>query len=147
MVGTNFILIHAAVGGDMPPEDFGVGGGWGGTRSTSGLVDKFMSDEEYPGYLNENNVGKNEIYVPGDYQPSSGYDTEWDPATAPALIETESDSVYVGYVYIGLQGAEFKFTEERNWDAAWGYDDEEKELSMDGGNMSITFPWNVLFQG
>lgn len=38
--GTNFI-IHAAVGGDMDPTAYGVGGGWGGTRTTSGLVNKF----------------------------------------------------------------------------------------------------------
>jgi starch-binding outer membrane protein, SusD/RagB family len=38
--GTNFI-IHAAVGGDMTPEDYGISGGWGGTRTTSALVEKF----------------------------------------------------------------------------------------------------------
>ncbi|MCF8366730.1 MAG: RagB/SusD family nutrient uptake outer membrane protein [Bacteroidales bacterium] len=41
--GTNFI-IHAAVGGDMVPSDYGVGGGWGGTRTTSALVDKFPDE-------------------------------------------------------------------------------------------------------
>lgn len=41
--GTNFI-IHAAVGGDMVPSDFGLGGGWGGTRTTSALVDKFPDE-------------------------------------------------------------------------------------------------------
>ncbi|NQT76429.1 MAG: RagB/SusD family nutrient uptake outer membrane protein [Bacteroidetes bacterium] len=38
--GTNFI-IHAAVGGDMEPENYGISGGWGGTRTTSALVEKF----------------------------------------------------------------------------------------------------------
>jgi len=38
--GTNFI-IHAAIGGDMNPSEFGFGGGWGGTRTTSAFVDKF----------------------------------------------------------------------------------------------------------
>ena len=38
--GTNFI-IHAAVGGEMPPGDFGIAGGWGGTRTTSAFVNKF----------------------------------------------------------------------------------------------------------
>ncbi|MCD6111902.1 MAG: RagB/SusD family nutrient uptake outer membrane protein [Bacteroidales bacterium] len=41
--GTNFI-IHAAVGGDMNPSDFGIGGGWGGTRTTSAFVDKFPDE-------------------------------------------------------------------------------------------------------
>ncbi len=38
--GTNFI-IHAAIGGDMVPSEFGTGDGWGGTRATSALVEKF----------------------------------------------------------------------------------------------------------
>jgi len=41
--GTNFI-IHAAVGGDMNPSEFGVGGGWGGTRTTSAFVNKFPDE-------------------------------------------------------------------------------------------------------
>nr|NQU93587.1 RagB/SusD family nutrient uptake outer membrane protein [Bacteroidota bacterium] len=41
--GTNFI-IHAAIGGEMNPSDFGCGGGWGGTRATSALVDKFPDE-------------------------------------------------------------------------------------------------------
>jgi len=38
--GTNFI-IHAAIGGDMIPSDYGFGGGWGGTRTTSAFVGMF----------------------------------------------------------------------------------------------------------
>jgi len=38
--GTTFI-IHAGVGGDMVPADYGIDGGWGGTRTTSALVGKF----------------------------------------------------------------------------------------------------------
>jgi len=38
--GTNFI-IHAAVGGEMDPGSFGIEGGWGGTRTTSALVNMF----------------------------------------------------------------------------------------------------------
>ncbi|MCE1199228.1 MAG: RagB/SusD family nutrient uptake outer membrane protein [Marinilabiliales bacterium] len=34
-------LIHAEIGGSMPPAMFGVGGGWGGTRTTKALVAKF----------------------------------------------------------------------------------------------------------
>jgi len=42
--GTTFI-IHAAVGGDfMVPADYGIDGGWGGTRTTSALVDKFEDE-------------------------------------------------------------------------------------------------------
>jgi hypothetical protein len=38
--GMTFI-IHAAVGGSMSPADFGIDGGWAGTRVTSALVNKF----------------------------------------------------------------------------------------------------------
>lgn len=34
-------LVHAAIGGDMNPADFGVNSGWGGLRSTSAFVEKF----------------------------------------------------------------------------------------------------------
>jgi hypothetical protein len=38
--GTTFIA-HAAVGGNMSAGDFGLDGGWGGTRTTSAFVEKF----------------------------------------------------------------------------------------------------------
>lgn len=38
--GTTFI-VNAAVGGSMSPAEFGIGGGWGGTRTTPQFVDKF----------------------------------------------------------------------------------------------------------
>lgn len=38
--GTTF-LVHAAVGGDMDPAEFGVNGGWSGLRTTKALVNKF----------------------------------------------------------------------------------------------------------
>jgi starch-binding outer membrane protein, SusD/RagB family len=39
--GGNTFIIHAAVGGNMSAGDYGIDGGWGGTRTTRGLVDKF----------------------------------------------------------------------------------------------------------
>lgn len=42
--GTTFV-IHAAIGGDMVPDDYGVDGGWGGTRTTRQLVEKFDADD------------------------------------------------------------------------------------------------------
>ncbi|MEM0575994.1 RagB/SusD family nutrient uptake outer membrane protein [Flavobacterium polysaccharolyticum] len=38
--GTTF-LVHASVGGDMKPENYGVNGGWAGIRTTSAFVNKF----------------------------------------------------------------------------------------------------------
>ncbi len=42
--GTTF-LVHAAVGGNMKPADFGVNGGWGGIRTTSAFVNKFEASD------------------------------------------------------------------------------------------------------
>lgn len=42
--GTTF-LVHAAVGGSMDPNDFGINGGWGGNRTTSALVAKMGSGD------------------------------------------------------------------------------------------------------
>ena len=39
--GGRVYLIHAEIGGSMPAASFGVGGGWGGLRTTSAFVSKF----------------------------------------------------------------------------------------------------------
>ncbi|AVR47548.1 RagB/SusD family nutrient uptake outer membrane protein [Christiangramia fulva] len=43
--GMTFI-IHAAVGGEMDPDNFGINGGWAGLRTTSALVNKFLDDND-----------------------------------------------------------------------------------------------------
>jgi hypothetical protein len=37
-------LVHAEIGGTMPPAQFGVGGGWGGIRTTKAFVNKFTDN-------------------------------------------------------------------------------------------------------
>lgn len=39
--GGSTFAVHAPIGGSMNPSNFGVNGGWGGLRTTKGLVDKF----------------------------------------------------------------------------------------------------------
>jgi len=60
--GTTFI-IHAAVGGSMVPADFGIDGGWGGTRTTSALVNKFnlASDQRAMFWTDGQNLEINDI--------------------------------------------------------------------------------------
>jgi hypothetical protein len=41
--GTTF-MTHASVGGSMPSSSFGIGGGWGGIRTTSALVNQFPAN-------------------------------------------------------------------------------------------------------
>lgn len=38
-------MIHAAVGGSMNPVEYGINGGWGGTRTTKALVEKFEATD------------------------------------------------------------------------------------------------------
>lgn len=45
--GMTFI-IHAAVGGSMKPADYGINGGWAGTRTTSTLVEQFPGEANSP---------------------------------------------------------------------------------------------------
>lgn len=46
--GTTF-LVHACVGGKMNPNDYGIGGGWGGMRATPEFVDKFPNTSDTRG--------------------------------------------------------------------------------------------------
>jgi len=50
--GTTFI-IHAGVGGDMVPGDYGIDGGWGGTRTTQQLVEKYIGDDNRAMFFTE----------------------------------------------------------------------------------------------
>ncbi|WP_320053472.1 RagB/SusD family nutrient uptake outer membrane protein [uncultured Acetobacteroides sp.] len=43
--GTTY-LVHAAIGGSMKANEFGVGGGWGGIRTTKALVNKFPAPQD-----------------------------------------------------------------------------------------------------
>lgn len=38
-------LVHAQVGGNMIPANYGIGGGWSGLRTTKALVEKFPGEE------------------------------------------------------------------------------------------------------
>jgi len=134
--GTTFI-IHAAVGGTMDPLIQGIDNGWGGTRSTSALVDKFpaiagqggggllvapQSGEEYP--------VEQEIYVPGSF---SG----WNPATAPAIISVNADGIYEGYLNFPDENTEFKITPERSFTNNLGDDDADGTLDTNGDNIVV----------
>jgi len=129
--GMTFV-VHAAVGGSMNPADFGIDGGWGGTRTTKALVEKFPSVGG-GGLLVEPNEGNSasydRIYVPGGHQG-------WDPATAPVLTSVNGDGMYEGYKWFAA-GNEFKFTEGPNWDVNWGDDGADGTLDVDGANLTV----------
>jgi hypothetical protein len=59
-------LVHAPVGGSMPPAQFGVSGGWGGVRTTKAFVAKFAdtsgaTDKRAMFWTNGQNLEINDI--------------------------------------------------------------------------------------
>ena len=131
--GTTFI-IHAAVGGSMDINNFGIDGGWGGIRTTSALVDKFPSltggatlvtptdgkTADYP-----------RIYVPGAYQ-------DWNPENENTVLTSPNeDDNYEGFLYFSEANSEFKFTTQPNWDVNYGDDGADGTLDSGGANLTV----------
>ncbi len=130
--GTTFI-IHAAVGGSMVPGDYGIAGGWGGTRTTSALVGKFGSgDMPWSSPKAPKNAATYPVlYCPGSYQSPNA----WDPTNTKTVIgSTGSNSKYEGYLNLPA-GAQFKFTAGQNWNVNWG--GAAGVLSHGGANLSV----------
>ncbi|TXF86725.1 RagB/SusD family nutrient uptake outer membrane protein [Neolewinella aurantiaca] len=127
-------IAHAAVGGSMDPAAFGLDGGWGGTRVTSALVEKFPSAggggqvvnaPVFPGNTYEL------LNVPGAYQG-------WDPMNdSTALAKRGEENIYTGYVYFP-EGADlaFKFA-LGSWDAAYGVDESGGLVEGGGDNITV----------
>lgn len=132
--GTTFI-IHAAVGGNMNPTEFGIDGGWGGIRTTSALVNKFPtigSSAEVVAPSEGNSANYSLLNVPGAYQG-------WDPMlNSTALASVNGDNAFEGYVYFAEAGA-FKFA-LGNWDTNWGDSDGDGILEPGGDNLSVADP-------
>lgn len=126
--GMTFIM-HAAIGGNMQAADFGMDGGWGGTRTTSAFVAKFpeVGGTVIAPVFDSGNYPL--LNVPGAYQG-------WDPANDDtALTSINSDGTYEGYVYIAEAGA-LKFA-LGTWDENWGDDEGDGTLEPGGGDITL----------
>lgn len=75
------------------------------------------------------------IYVPGNYQASSGYGSDWSPDVAPELFSVKDNEKYEGYVYMANGNNEFKFTDGPNWDLNWGDTGPDGTLDQNGDNI------------
>ncbi|UBM62827.1 RagB/SusD family nutrient uptake outer membrane protein [Candidatus Sulfidibacterium hydrothermale] len=132
--GTTFI-IHAAVGGNMNPADYGIDGGWAGTRTTSALVEKFGTSVApiiSPKQLKETRATYPVLHVPGSYQG-------WDPGNDSTVVASvNSDGNYEGYLYFKDAGTEFKFVQGTTWtDPNWGDDGADGTLDPGGANIKV----------
>ncbi|MDH3243152.1 MAG: RagB/SusD family nutrient uptake outer membrane protein [Saprospiraceae bacterium] len=128
--GTTFI-IHAAVGGDMNPSDFGIDGGWNGTRTTSALVEKFpaVGSGEPLVTPNEGNPNYPVVYMPGAYQG-------WDPANEKTVLTSPNDDgTFEAYMYFPDANTEFKITTGPNWDVNYGDNEMDGILDLNGSNL------------
>ena len=129
--GMDFI-IFASVGGTMVPKEFGITGGWAGTRTTKNLVHKFFPNLSGPlqvsPVIHPIKSTYPVIYVPGSHQG-------WTPASAPVLASTKSDKTYEGYVNFKDASTQFKFTEGPNWDVNYGDDGANGTLDKNGANI------------
>ncbi len=78
------------------------------------------------------------LYVPGAYQVASGYgDADWNPESAPFIMNTTDNKVLEGYIYFA-SAAEFKLTSHPDWDHTNYGDGGVGKLSPTGGNLSVT---------
>jgi hypothetical protein len=129
--GTTFI-IHAAVGGSMVPADFGVGGGWGGTRTTKSFVNLFypnLKSNPWHSPIPPKSKAYTLLYVPGSYQG-------WDPTnTSTVLASVLNDGTFEGYLNFPDGNTEFKFCQGPNWDVNWGDDGADLTLELNGANI------------
>jgi len=133
--GTTF-LVHAGVGGDMNPEEFGIDGGWGGTRTTKAFVQKFYPDiTESRTIIEGRSINDYPLlYVPGSYQ---GWDVE---NTTTVLASVNSDGAYEGYLHFPEAGTKFKFTPQPTWDFDWGDNEPDGILDVRGTDIEAVDP-------
>ncbi len=129
--GMTFV-VHAAVGGSMNVNDFGVDGGWGGTRTTSAIVKKFSSGKGGDILVAplQPNASFKKIYAPGGYQG-------WDPAKANTFSSPKGDDKYEGYIYFPDANTEFKFTTNPDWSENFGDNGANGSLEKDGANLKV----------
>lgn len=130
--GMTFV-VHAAVGGSMSPAAFGIDGGWGGTRTTSALVNKFPAPGSGGSIVvspNPGNTGYDFLSVPGGYQG-------WDPASTTHIVASPAnDGIYEGYFWLDAN-TEFKFAQGGTWDVNWGDTGADNVLDAGGDNIKV----------
>ena len=123
--GTTF-LIHAAIGGSMDPADFGVNGGWFGTRTTKALVAKFTVNL---GPANASlGSSTSDWGLVGDATENG-----WDgPDMEMYEIGTDQYALYANLV-----AGEMKFRFDEDWGVNYGDDGADGSLDAGGANIPI----------
>ena len=123
--GTTF-LVHAAIGGNMNPSDFGVNGGWAGLRTTKNLVNQFSVDIDD---LNNSLGPQSDWGLVGNATPNgwNGPDLE--------MYETGSNQFAI---YADLTAGEMKFRYNEDWGVNYGDNGADGTLEGGGANIAIS---------
>jgi hypothetical protein len=126
--GTTF-LVHAAIGGSMPANEFGVNGGWGGLRTTNSLVNKFPAGIIDIAALNNGLGGTlSDWGLVGDATENG-----WDGPDME-MYQTSND---VYELYADLLGYQMKFRFNEDWGQNYGDDGADGSLNSGGANIVI----------
>jgi hypothetical protein len=73
------------------------------------------------------------LTVPGSYQVNT-----WTPEdTNYKVISRNSDDNYQGYIYFGIDEAQYKFAQNLSWDINWGDDDADGVLESGGTDITV----------
>jgi len=130
--GTTY-LVHAAIGGNMDPTEFGVNGGWGGIRTTKNLVRKFDLDFDA---INSTLGGTlSDWGLVGDATLNSwgGPDME--------MYETGANQYAL---YANLTAGHLKFRFDEDWGVNFGDNDTDGSLEGGGADIPIANAGNYL---
>jgi len=130
--GMTFI-IRAGIGGAMDAGESGVAGGWGGTRTTKELVNKFG---DLGGILTPPSAGNTVLY-PKIYTPGSFQDFDFSD-TNNALSSVNSDNVFEGFKYFPEANGEFLITRIPDESAPYfGDNNGDGILEQFGANITV----------
>ena len=123
--GTTF-LVHAAIGGTMNPNNFGVNGGWGGLRTTKNLVNQFSVDLDN---LNSLLGSQSDWGLVGNATPNgwNGPDVEM-YQTGPQEFS----------IYAELTNGELKFRFNEDWGNNYGDNGSDGTIESGGANISVS---------
>ena len=122
--GTTF-LVHASIGGNMNPTDFGVNGGWAGLRTTKNLVNQFSVNIDDLNLALGPQVAWGLV---GNATPNS-----WD---GPDLEMYETGSNQYA-IYADLTAGEMKFRYNEDWGQNYGDNGADGTLEAGGSNIVI----------
>jgi hypothetical protein len=123
--GTTY-LTHAAVGGNMKASDYGIDGGWGGLRTTKGLVVTFENDIDLAG-------ASSGLGTASKFGLVGSAVNDWGATPDVPFYPTSTANEYVAFVKF-LAG-DWKIRVNNSWSENYGDNGADLKLEAGGDNM------------